>query len=246
MSASGIKKHADCPKSWWFRYESDVEPIEGDTTHLDLGNAVHDALEDALKGWMLNDRNLESYAKMRYESRADHHGVEDADIWKTGRDCIETAVEYVLDRDPDIIGIEDDVEFDVNRPDLNETFKGKMDVATQSEIWDWKTGSIRDDTRKKERIQGAVYMAAYRAEYGKPPEKVRFVYLKEEKVRSFEPSDEVWHEMLGAARSLAASKRADEWPAKPGDQCYWCPYEQSCAEAGGIGVGFDWDAWVKL
>lgn len=245
MSASGVKAHDSCPKQWWYRYESDIDPPEGDTRYLDLGSAVHDGLEDALQHDQQNDRNLSSYAPMRYQYYADRLGVDEhGDLYETGLECVKRAVEYVEDRDPDILDIEKEVEFDVDRPDLQETFRGAMDVATSDEIWDWKTGSIRDDTPRKEKIQGAVYMAAYRVTYGHPPEKVRFVYLKEEKVRSFDPSDEVWQEMLNAARRLAASKDSGNFEAQPGDKCYWCDYEQYCTEAGGVGTDFDWEGWM--
>jgi putative RecB family exonuclease len=140
--------------------------------------------------------------------------------------------------------VEAEYEFDVDRPDLQQKFKGKLDVATTNEIWDWKTGSIRDDTAEKEKIQGAVYMAAYRVAYGHSPEAIRFVYLKEGQVRTIEPSTDTWQFMLSHARNLAKSIRTENFEAKPGDQCYWCDFEQFCPAAGGIGADFSWEAWM--
>lgn len=244
MSASGIKKFADCPKQWWFRYASDVDPSEADTRYLDLGSAVHETIEDALKA---REAGLNPTTKVesQYDVNAAANGVTD-DLWDDGLEYVHTAVGMVQRENPDIRDIEAEQEFDVERPDLDETFRAKIDVATESEIWDWKTGSIRDDTPKKEKIQGAVYMAAYRVKYGEPPSKVKFIYLKENEIRKFDPSDDVWEGMMSQAKALAAAKRENQFPARPGDQCHWCDYELYCTEAGGIGVGFDWNEWRAL
>lgn len=244
MSASGIKKFNDCPKSWWFRYISDYESVDGETKYLDLGNAVHDAIEALLATEELSELE-EMDIRIRYEERADHYGVP-PDLRSTGLDCTFRAIDYAVSRESEILGVEDEVIFDIDRPDISSEVRAKMDVATDTEIWDWKTGSIRDDTPLKEKIQGAVYMAAYRVEYGHAPEKIRFVYLKEEQVRSLDPSDEIWSTMLTHARSLAAAKEEETYPAQPGDGCHWCDYQMYCAEGGGVGTNFDWNQWTAL
>lgn len=241
LSASGIKKHRRCPKQWWFRYVSDVEPVEGETKYLDLGNAVHEAIEAGLR----QGRTDLAFVRTHYEHFATQYGVPD-DLWDTGLSCIEVAVDFINDEDPEILDVEAEAEFQIDRPDLQETVVGKMDVATDTEIWDWKTGSIRDETPIEEKIQGATYMAAYRVKYGKPPEKIRFLYLKEEQKRSLDPTDEVWDTMLAHALKLARSKASGQFEATPGDVCDWCDYRRVCAEGGGIGANFDWEKWTAL
>lgn len=239
MSASGIKKFADCPKQWWFRYLSDHEAEEGETKYMDLGSAVHDAIEECLKTGQ-TDPDEEAHLFYHY---ADYHGVPD-DMLQTGEDCFRRALEYVQKRDPEIIGVEDEIRFTIDRPDVQSDVLAYIDVATSDEIWDWKTGSIRDDTPQKEQIQAAVYVAAYRVEYGHFPEMVRFVYLKEEKVRSIEPSQDIANTMLANARAIVQARKRNEFPAKPGDKCHWCGYQMHCPESG-VGVGdFDWNKYM--
>lgn len=243
MSASGIKRHAECPKSWWFRYVSDQEPVEAETKYLDLGNAVHEAIEGYLRGVYGDGPEYDPLS--RYKTFGMRYGVPD-DLWEDGIECVERAVEFVEDEQPDILGIEAEEEFVVDRPDLHERFTAKIDVATEGEIWDWKTGQIRDNTAIQEKIQGAVYMAAYRSKYGHAPEAIRFLYLKEEEKRTIRPTDDVWQYMVGHARRLAMHKDEGEFEAKPGDFCHWCGYEQFCTEAGGVGTEFDWERWTAL
>ena len=133
------------------------------------------------------------------------------------------------EQDVEIRDIEKVCHFDINAVDR--TAIGFMDVAAENGIWDWKTGRIRDDTAHEEKVQGSVYMAAYYDEYGHPPERVRFIYIKEGKVRSFEPSDEHWNYMIKRAKALLQAKEENEFPGNPGDHCYFCGHEFFCPEA---------------
>jgi len=242
MSSSGIKKFRKCPRQWWYHYVSNYEEVMGETKYLDLGNAVHEAIEKWLKPDSPDglDTLLAHYQRLQL-----YHGVPE-DMVEVGEQCCRKAFDFVADQDPTILGIEEKARFNINRPDVQTEVFGKMDVATDTEIWDWKTGSIRDDTPVEEKIQGATYMAAYNVLYGKPPEKIRFIYLKEEAVRSLDPSDEVWNVMLTHARKLTVAKQNDRFPAKPGNKCYWCGYEKYCDAAAGTGGDFDWEDWMRL
>lgn len=241
LSASGLKKYDSCPKQWWFHYVSDEQPGDVDTRYMDLGSAVHDTIEAVLKaGDWDTDAAMDAYAVY-----AQRHAVADEFI-ERGEQCVRRAGDYVAKRDPNIRGVEVEERFHVDRPDVDAEFTAKMDVTTDTELWDWKTGSIRDDTPKKEQIQGAVYMAAYHSLYGHPPEKIRFVYLKEEQVRSLDPTDKVWATMLAVARRLQYAKQEDEFDATPGDVCHWCDYAHVCPAFGGVDADFDWDDWMTL
>lgn len=246
MSASGIKKFGDCPKQWWFRYVSDLDPEIGEPKYLDLGNAVHYTIEDVLPQVSPPYDEEELHANLRQVYEAVYYDLVTDDLKDAADTCLRVAARTVAKKQPDILGIEAEVTFNVDRPDLSSQFNAKMDVCTETEIWDWKTGSIRDDTPLKEKIQGAVYMAAYHVKYGRPPEKIRFLYLKEEQARSLDPTDEVWETMLNRAKRLALAKRNDDFPATPGDVCHWCDYQHACSAAGGVGIDFDWTKWRAL
>lgn len=250
ISASGLKTFEDCPRQWWYKYESDKEPVEGDTRALDLGSAVHETIElvlttdpppqwDAWEEWDIESRFLDVYEQQFAASVAEEY--QDRAI-----KCLKNAARYLEKREPQLRGVEVSVEYNLNRPDVDGLARGTMDVATDTEIWDWKTGGIYDDTAKKEKIQGAAYMGAYRVEYGEAPEAIRFIYLREEAVRSIEPSDEVWEYFVGYARRLAAAKKNDAFEATPGKPCQWCDYQSYCPAAGGIGENFDWQRWTAV
>lgn len=245
ISASGLKTFEDCPRQWWYKYESDKEPVEGDTRALDLGSAVHETIEQVLTEerpttWeWIEDRLIEVYEQEYADAVVDEYQ-------ERAHTCLRNAATYLEKRAPEIRGIEVSVEYNLNRPDVDGLARGTMDVATDTEIWDWKTGGIYDDTAKKEKIQGAAYMGAYRVEYGEAPEAIRFIYLREEAIRSIEPSDEVWEYFVGYARRLAAAKKNDAFEATPGKPCQWCDYQSYCPAAGGIGEGFDWQRWTAV
>lgn len=229
LSASKIKSFKTCPKQVWFRYVSDEER-DGSNEYTRMGSRVHETL-DAFLGSDPPREDQDAMASTlvtMYDGMGDEYPLPDKQL-KQGRKCLKAAAKYLAKRsDVSLRGIERRTEFHAD--ELGEDFTAILDVATEgpNEIWDWKTGRIRDDTDVDETIQGAVYMAAYGVEYGEPPEMVRFVYLKEREVRSFEPSDDEWMRMLQYAKALLSSVKHDDYPAKTGDHCYWCAYSDIC------------------
>lgn len=244
ISASQIKTHASCPLQYWFRYIENQERTKKKSKYLTLGSRVHEAIERVLKEdetipfgqpKALKSRMQNVYAVM------DGYELTDEDLYDDGLKCCGKAAEYICKREPDIVGVEERVEFAINRPDMSTGVTGIMDITTDTEIWDWKTGRIRDDSEHDEKIQGAVYMAAYLNEYGREPESIKFVYVKEGTVRTVDPTDENWTYMLGFAKELLEAKRTGHFPGEPGEHCYWCAHEYWCHEApagaGGIEPG---------
>jgi len=235
LSASAIKKYRTCPEQYRFSYLSDKTPTKASKGYLSLGSAVHEAIERVLKDDSpLYEDRLERDLKREYRN-GDEQPPDD--MFDDGIEYLEVAARFLSAMEPEIVGVEVDSEFGLSRPDIDSRFRGIMDVATGGEIWDWKTGRIRDDTPVEEKIQGAVYMKCFEKEYGKPPEGIRFVYLKEEKQRKLETSDEIWDEMLGYARDVVEGKKNDEYPPDPADgDCFWCAYESHC-HASPVGAG---------
>lgn len=240
ISASQIKKYRNCPKQYWFSYKTDKEGTKASKGYLDLGSAVHIAIEE-----ILGDNKPAKYRnklthdlKKRYRQTEEAQELKklDESMFQDGLDYLEVAARYIDSRDVDIVGIEEEMAYSLARDDVNARVTGIMDVATENEIWDWKTGTIRDDTGVDETIQGAIYMRGYEKEHGEPPDAVRFVYLKEEKERKVEPNDETWDSMLKYARSLMKGIRNEDYEASPGDLCYFCGYEGYC-DASPVGAG---------
>lgn len=243
ISASQMKTYSSCPKWYEYSYLSDLEGTKPDEGYLALGSRVHESIEQVLQSddcpslsqQPLVDASIKkAYRNMeRYPLDNEKFGI--------GMGCCESAAKALNKLDPDIRDVERRVEYQIDRNDFVTGVTAKMDVTTQSEIWDWKTGSVRDDIEHDEKIQGATYMAGYLEAYGEPPEKILFIYLKEgddgsAKLRKITPSDSVWEYMLGYAKKLEQAKGEDRWRPDPGGQCYICDFEFSCP-ASDIGYG---------
>ncbi len=233
ISASQVKKHSQCPLAYWFRYISEREPTKQNDVYLKLGSRVHEAIEDALTAESPPPLGHEEAVKAAIQNlyrENDEYPLPD-DHYEDGMKYCAKAAKFIAKEEPDIREVEMREEYRISRGDLDTGVTAIMDVIAGDEIWDWKTGSIRDETPHEEKIQGSIYMAAYLNKYGEEPESVRFIYLKEEKFRSIEPGDEIWQYMIERAKSLANSKETGEFEAKPGEHCYWCSYEYHCPEA---------------
>lgn len=233
ISASQVKTFSSCPKQWEFRYQSDQEPTKDKMEYLNLGSRIHEAIEDALTADSpppLGHKEAVKAAIQNLYREKDEYEVPD-EMFKDGLEYCEKAAEYIAKREPDIRGIEVREEFQINRTGMSTGVTAIMDVATQTEIWDWKTGRIRDDTPHQEKIQGSIYMAGFYSKYGVEPQSIKFVYVKEGKVRSIDPDDDIWQYMLKHAKKLIHAKETGEFPPDPGEKCYWCGYEMVCPGA---------------
>jgi CRISPR/Cas system-associated exonuclease Cas4 (RecB family) len=238
ISASQVKSHAKCPKQWWFRYVSDKEETSGDERYLNLGSRVHEAIEDTLTAEspppLGHEKAVKSAVQNLFAEKSEHEIPDD--FYDDGMKYCAKAAEFIAKQEPELRGVEVRHEFEIDRDDISTGVTAIMDIVTENEIWDWKTGTIRDETPHEEKIQGAVYMAAYHNKYGETPDSIRFVYVKEGKVRNIDPSDEIWEYMIDRAQDLINAKQTGEFAPEPGDQCYWCSYELWC-DASPVGVG---------
>lgn len=235
MSASQIKTHSSCPKWYEYRYISDEEGTKESLGYAELGSRVHEAIELVLESEksppMAEEEMLAASIQNTFRE-LDQWEVPD-NLFETGLQCCRSAASVLSAKEPDILDIEVSLEYDIDRDDLVTGVTGKIDLTTESGLWDWKTGRVRDETKHEERIQGATYMAGYLNKYGEPPEKIYFVYLKEgdedtAKVRSLEPGDDIWKYMVQHAKKLRNSKDSENFRAKPGGQCFLCEYEFIC------------------
>lgn len=238
LSASKIKKHSQCPRAFWYSYKGEKEPTKGNTEYLDLGSRVHGSIENVLTSEecppLERERTLVAAIQNEYREMEGYEIPDD--LYDTGLACCQKAAEYLSAQQPDIQEVELWHEFDIDRDDMVTGVTAKIDIVTESEIWDWKTGSIRDDSAHDERIQGSIYIAAYYNKYGEIPDCLKFVYVKEGNVRKLNPDDKHWNYMIKHAKGLLRSEEQGVFQAKPGDACYWCDYEFWC-DASPVGMG---------
>lgn len=241
FSASQIKTFKTCPKEYWYKYVSDKDPAYVEKGYLSLGSAVHETIEAVLLEYPdLRDRKQLEHKMQTHLENMDH-GIPESMVDKAFT-CVGNAAHYIAKQeDLDILGIEAEHKFDVNRPDISYPFLAIMDVTTSEGIVDWKTGNVYEDS---ERLQGGVYLAAYANMYGRVPEYVKFVYLKDREVNTYSRTDgnghefwsdekmpDGWQEVIKIAKQLQKAWREDTWPAKPDTApCYFCDYKNFCPQ----------------
>lgn len=238
LSASKIKRYQTCPEQFRLRYlDNEAEPTKEERGYKDLGTAVHDSIEIILEKYpdagdrdMLEHLLKEEFRKMDPEITSKQRD--------TALECLETAAKYLSQqKDVDIVSIEDRIEFVLNRDGLKYPSVSYCDVIIERdggsrEIWDWKTGRIRDETPEEEIQQGIMYVIAHTARYGSPPDKMKFIYLKEGKVRSRTPEEADYDEFIEDAKELVRGINTETFPAQPEEsKCYWCDFEYFCPES---------------
>lgn len=248
ISASGLKSYKSCPKQYYYKYVSDIEPPEeGEIEHFEVGNTIHDSLENVLQ----EDETLdlsedELLSRLREEERSLDYNYEDSEKVQT---CLEFAAKYISGYVTDIVSVEDRFEMNVNGIDFVGYADLIADIDDRGEelsdvIIDWKTGKENDEW--KERIQGGMYVKMFHEIYGRWPDSIQFIYLNEG-TRSIHNridggdvmwnshQNKYWEEIEDDISDISNSAFNDEWEAKPGDsKCHFCDYKYSCRE-GGIG-----------
>ena len=249
LSASGVKSFKRCPQSFKLKYIDGLDGTKVVGDAAGLGSAVHEAIERVLMEnsiGKLSETPNQLKELMVGEYRAIDPDVAD-DKYQLGLECLEVAARYTAMQGLESFqGIEQDFKFALAREDIDHSFRGLMDVATPSEVWDWKTG--KNVYEEDEIIQGMIYAMGYMHEFGHPPEKIRFVYLQKEIERVIDPTDENWEKMLDTVRGVVQAKKSGEFPADPGStKCYFCGREGFCSSAeGGSPVGAGGISWSQI
>lgn len=249
ISASKIKSFEECEEQFRLRYVEGYEEMGPPNRWIRRGNAVHDAVEDALT--RSSDPSVGSDAlKAIYRANGGQSGYQLSDqLHDHVTASLEAISRYCRKHVDEVRDVELEVEFGVDHATLTRDFGGYMDLATDTTVVDWKTGKS-EGKEADEAIQGAVYMGGYAYEYGEPPERIQFVYCNPEagddhpKIRTIEPDDDLWAELLGKAKRLLAAHDAGEYTADPGpSKCHFCDYEVHCAYSP-VGAGnVDWEVY---
>ena len=244
FSASKLKAWERCPELFRLKYIERVDEVGEESHHLKIGNAVHESIEAVLRaGHSLDDQALlQDRLKAHYRDMDERDELDD-EHHRTVLSCLDAAAKYLATRQPTIRGIELPVYFETDVGDVQHPFSGYADLCSEAKVIDWKTGKS-EGKGLDEALQGAVYMAGYLAYFDEAPEAIEYVYLKEGKTRTLEPSDENWERMLEKAESVLQGVANDRYPAKVDDsKCYWCEYEPHCT-ASLCGAGnIDWEAY---
>lgn len=234
LSASKIKTAEECEERFRLRYVEGYEEMGPENRWLRRGNAVHEAIEAVLQD--VSDPSVgSSVLKAAYRRNGGQTGYALSDEFHSQvLDCLEAASRFLRKNVDDVRGIEAEVEFAVDRTGITRDYGGFIDLASDSVV-DWKTGKS-EGKESHEAIQGAVYMGGYYDEYGEPPEAIQFVYLNPQAgddhpmVRTIEPDDDVWDEMIRRSRDLLATVDTGQYePTVSDDTCTFCDFEVHCS-----------------
>jgi RecB family exonuclease len=243
LSASGIKKFRNCPKSFWYKYLSDIEPPdEGEVEHFQVGNAVHDSLEEVLQQENASSLNEQAFlSKLREEERGMDYNYEDSEQVQT---CLEFASKFVSGYVDSVISVEDKYEMEIDGVEFVGFADLVADITDGGEelsdvIIDWKTGKENDEW--KERVQGGMYVKMFHEEYGRWPDAIYFVYLNEGtksvhnriddgEILWNDHQNEYWSEIESDVSSISNAAYNEEWEANVNDECYFCDYKYACSD----------------
>lgn len=247
FSASKLKTFAECGERFRVKYVERLQGTESESIYLRMGDAVHDSIEAVLKrGLPLDDESLLA-DRFRAEYRESAYDFSDEEIPYGGGDphekvlrCLDNAATYLAKYEPSIIAVEAPVRF--HHRDLDHSFAGFADLLTEGpdRVVDWKTGKA-DGKSLDETLQGAAYLAGYRAYTGRTPQAIQFVYLDKGEVHTIDQFDEAWETMTRKARAVQWAIENDEYQATDDDsKCHWCDYEVHCTASPVGGGNIDW------
>lgn len=253
LSASRIKKYQSCPKEYFYKYLSDVEPPEeGEVEHFEIGNTVHDSIEIYLKEHGLPDISDEDTDEKRQdiiheELKSIESGLDyNYEDRKKVETCLEFAAKFIAKYVESINTVEEEMIMEHN----GITFKGFADLignvkandgVLSDVVIDWKTG--KENPEWKEKIQGGMYVKMFHDEYGRWPESIYFVYLNEGTLSVHNRIDdgdimwndhqnEYWDDISGYISDMTNDAFKGEFEAKPSDNCYWCGFKYACEDGG--------------
>lgn len=244
LSASGVKKFIQCPKQFYLHYLSDLpEPEEGEVEHFQVGNSVHDSLENVLLDEPDIDDQERFLEKLEAEEETLEYNYSDNDKVDN---CLQTASRWITSFVKEVKHVEEKWKMERDGIEYRGLADLIADVEQDGELYentvvDWKTGSVNEEW--KERIQGGMYAEMHNEIYGEYPEAIVFVYLDEE-TQSFHPrisdgevfwnqkENKYWSEIKEWKGKILQSEALDEWEAKPEQsKCYFCSYKHYCSDS---------------
>jgi len=244
LSASGVKKFVECPKRFYLHYLSEVpEPEEGEIEHFEIGNTVHDSIENVLRS--SNSLNNQQQLLEALKTEKEHLDYNYSDNDKVDN-CLSTASRWISSFVEEVSHVEE--KWSMNRDGIR--YKGLADLIADvqqddrtytNSVVDWKTGEVNEEW--KERVQGGMYAEMHYEIYGEYPEAIIFVYLDEEtqslhprvtdgKVFWNEKENKYWQEILEYKDKILQNEVLSEWEAKPEQsRCYFCSYKHHCEDS---------------
>jgi putative RecB family exonuclease len=244
MSASSLKTFEGCPGQFEFGTIKGVEGTDTENKYTIVGSMIHDAIEEVIRNTddagELGENELAHLMKSNFHANPEKEKI-DQKMVNRGMKALQVAARFVSDfGDIEFTSTEERFETYIN----GVHFRGYMDATTRHEVWDWKSGNMPDDDdRLGEILQGMVYWEGFREMFDRPPERIRFIYLKEGKERVYDEKGNAYQEMMDMIEKVRRAIKENSFEYKPGSHCTWCPHELRCP-ASKVGIGGQ--SWEKF
>jgi hypothetical protein len=188
---SHIETYKTCP----FKFFQEV--IQGnpmpDNIYTRLGIDLHELFERGSRDSEFNQNlMLEEFEKLfaNYPKTLFADDKQRENMYTRGIDSIETFYHVIADM-PEAYDVEVKTEFSVgkNLPKVSATFDRINLVDGELEVIDWKTGNVLVGKKLSSDLQAPIYIHGVKETYGLPVRKFTFYYLKDNKVRVYERTE---------------------------------------------------------
>jgi len=242
LSPSSASSFDGCPRRWKFKYVDRLPEPSGEAALI--GSFAHLVLEHLCQ-LQAPERTLDAAKTLaralwgEFETDEDYLALElDGDDSRAFRwnawQCIAGLWTLEDPANVDVISTEEKV-----RTTLGEVpFVGIIDRVDQINdelvVTDYKSGTLPGIRWRDDKIQQVLlYAAALQEETGEMPRSARLIYLKQSIVDiavTQTKLDEAIGQLEGTWTALGHACESDEFEAKPGVLCGWCPFADRCPE----------------
>jgi putative RecB family exonuclease len=242
LSPSSASSFDGCPRRWKFKYVDRLPEPSGQAALV--GSFAHLVLEHLCQ-LQAPERTLDGAKALAralwedFEAEDDYISLElspdDARAFRWNAwQCVAGLWELEDPANVDVVSTEEKV-----RTTLGEVpFVGIIDRVDQVNdelvVTDYKSGTLPGIRWREDKIQQVMlYAAALHAETGEMPRSARLIYLKQSIVDipvTQVKIDEAIGQLSATWANLASACSADEFEAKPGVLCGWCPFAEQCPE----------------
>jgi putative RecB family exonuclease len=242
LSPSSAASFEGCPRRWKFKYVDQLPEPSSEAALV--GSFAHLVLEHLCQ-LRPAERTIDSAKTLSralwegFEANEDYRSLElDTDAGRAFRwnawQCI--AGLWALE-DPagiDVVSTEEKV-----RTTLGDVpFVGIIDRVDQIDdalvVTDYKSGTLPGIRWRDDKIQQVLlYAAALHTETGEMPRSARLIYLKQSIVDipvTQVKLDEATEQLAQTWGTLKSACENDEFEARPGVLCGWCPFVEQCPE----------------
>jgi putative RecB family exonuclease len=205
---------------------------------LAQANAVHHALERLL-GLPVEDRNPETAERAlravwcEHRQRYTFASREEEALY--GAEALEMVVRFAETADLSITPLARE-QWLSHRLENGVVLYGKLDRLDARpggiEIIDYKTGRRQLEPEEiPDETAAIVYLLLAEQAYQQPVERLRYLYLRSgESVDWCPEREDIELAAADLSKLIAEIVGRDDWPARPGGHCRWCPWQLQCPD----------------